>query len=458
MRVTISIVGLGPGPLDQLTLGAWKALTGARHLILRTDRHPCVPELLAALPAETVVQSCDDLYETHAEFEQVYAAVVDRIFAATHQSEAIVYAVPGSPWVGEATTRQLVEQAAEYDATVEIIDGLSFVAPCFGAAGVDLMDGSQVIDAMLLARQHHPTVDVNLPLLVGQIYARWLASDVKLTLLNAYPAEHPVQVIRAAGGPNQSVITVPLAELDHEERFDHLAALYVPPLPANSSFTALQELVAHLRAPDGCPWDREQTLASLRKDLLDEAAEVLEAIDAETDGSDNSPHIAEELGDLLLVATMMTQIATKEGRFQMGDVIREVVTKLIRRHPHVFGDVDVTGVDNVLRNWDAIKAAEKAAKGLKPGPWDGIPAALPALEKALKVQSKAAKAGILDRSRTAHGEPALVRALGEVVDARRVGEVLWQLVALAHEHHIDAEDALRMYTVQYRRDHAAPAG
>ena len=336
---------------------------------------------------------------------------------AAAEHEDVVYAVPGHPWVGEATTPLLLAQAQAHGAEVTIIGGMSFVAPAFAAAGVDLMDGSQVCDAMLLARQHYPQVETSLPLLAAQVYARWLASDLKLTLLAAYPPDHEVVVLRGAGTAAQAVERLPLEELDRSDRFDHLTSVYVPPLAAYGSFSALLELVAHLRAPEGCPWDREQTLESLRQDLLDEAAEVMEAIDLEADGRDNSRHIAEELGDLYLVASMLTQIATEEGRFQIGDVMRGVVTKLIRRHPHVFSDVEVSGVDNVLTNWDAIKAQEKAEQGIAPHPLDGVPAALPALEKARKLQSKAAKLGWLDRSALAGADPNLAAAVGTV--ARR---------------------------------------
>ncbi len=282
------------------------------------------------------------------------------------------------------------------------------------------------------------------------MYARWLASDLKLTLLAAYPADHEVVVLRGAGTAAQAVERLPLEELDRSDRFDHLTSVYVPPLAAYGSFSALLELVAHLRAPEGCPWDREQTLESLRQDLLDEAAEVMEAIDLEADGRDNSRHIAEELGDLYLVASMLTQIATEEGRFQIGDVMRGVVTKLIRRHPHVFSDVEVSGVDNVLSNWDAIKAQEKAEQGLAPHPLDGVPAALPALEKARKLQSKAAKLGWLDRSALAGADPNLAAAVGPALDEARLGALLWQLVAIAHRHDLNAENALRSYAAHYR--------
>jgi tetrapyrrole methylase family protein/MazG family protein len=446
---TLTLLGLGPGDLDNLTLAAWRVLTGARCLILRTERHPCVATLRNHLPPDCTILSCDDLYEQHAEFADVYAALVARVLEAATAGD-VVYAVPGHPWVGEATTPPLAAQAAARGVAVQTVDGLSFVAPAFAAVGVDLMDGAQVLDAMLLARQHYPQIDPCLPLLLAQVFARWLASDVKLTLLAAYPAEHPVTLIYAAGTAQQRTVTLPLAELDRHDDFDHLTSLFAPPLPQYSSFSALLELVAHLRAPEGCPWDREQTLETLRKDLLGEAAEVLEAIDLEADGRDNSRHIAEELGDLALVVAMMAQIAQEEGRFQMGDIMREVVTKLIRRHPHVFAEVQVSGVDHVLANWDAIKAQEKAAAGVQPHPLDGIPAALPALEKARKLQSKAARLGLFDRSAAAYAHPPLADLLAAQPDADRLGALLWQLVALAREHDLDAEDALRQYAVLQR--------
>ncbi len=447
-QARIRIVGLGPGDLGALTLDAWRALTAASRVLLRTRRHPGVAELERRVACE----SCDDLYEQHRDFADVYAAIAARVLALA-QEGPLVYAVPGDPWVGEATTRLILAQAHAAGLSVDVIGGASFIPACFAAAGVDPMDGSQVVDGMLLARQHHPQVEVRLPLLIGQVYARWLASEVKLTLMNAYTDEHPVTVVTAAGTAAQRIHSLPLHELDRQEFFDHLTSVYVPPLPAGASFTDLQEIVAHLRAPEGCPWDREQTLASLRQDLLGECVEVLEAIDAEADGEDNGDHIAEELGDLLLVPAMMVQIATEEGRFHMADVARGIVSKLIRRHPHVFGDAEVAHIDDVWRNWDAIKAEERRAKGhAEPGPLDGVPPALPALEKARKLQSKAAKAGLLDRAALARANPALARLLGSTPDEARLGELLWQLVALAHEHGLNAEDALRAYAVRFRRE------
>lgn len=453
--VNLTIVGLGPGDLGDLTLAAWQALARAPRILLRTAHHPCVPRL----PGGAVTTSCDDLYEAHAEFADVYAAIVARVLDAAQQPGGVVYAVPGHPQVGEATTPALLATAAATGLTVKVLAGLSFIEPAFAAVGVDPMDGGQVVDAMLVARDFHPRVEVGLPLLVAQIYARWLASDLKLTLLNAYPPDHPVTLIHGAGMAAQRTVSLSLHEVDGDDDFSPLTSLYLPPLPRGHSFNDLHAIIAHLRAPEGCPWDREQTLDSLRQDLLSEACELLEAIDFEQSGATNSPHIAEELGDLMLTAVMMAQIAGEEGRFQLSDAMHGVVTKLIRRHPHVFGDVQVDGVDHVLANWDAIKAAEKAARGEAPHPLDGVPAALPALEKARALQSKAHKAALLDRAALAAENPALSAALAaaraagdpaDPADPAAWGRLLWQLTALAKASDVNLEDALRAWLVAWR--------
>jgi len=453
-KADITVVGLGPGALNDLTLGAWQALQNAHTIWFRTQRHPCIPPLTEHLGKQGIpIHTFDALYEKHDQFADVYAAIVQRLLAGAATGTGIVYAVPGHPSVGEATTPLLLNLAAAQNRSVHLIGGISFVEAAYTEVGQDIMNGGQVVDAMLLAQQHHPQVEPSLPLLVGQVYSRAVASDLKLTLLNAYPPDHQVTVLAATGTAHALTRPCPLHELDHGEHFDHLTSLYVPPLPEYGSITALQELVAHLRAPEGCPWDREQTLASLRADLLDECAEVLEAIDLDQDGSDNSDHIAEELGDLLLVATMLIQIATEEERFQMGDVARGVVTKLIRRHPHVFENVAVEDVDEIVSNWDAIKAQEKQDRGeAARGPLDGVPAHLPALQKARKLQSKAHKAGLLDRAELATSNSTLADLLSPSPTEEGLGKLLWQLVAVARAHGLNAEDALRNYSVRFKQE------
>lgn len=267
-----------------------------------------------------------------------------------------------------------------------------------------LGNGIQFVDAATFTHQRYPQVKTSQHLLIVNLSVDEIAEQlpqIKQNLLCAYPPAHQVALIFSHTTENQQVETISLDRLGMPDVFDNpssLASLAIPPLEEYGRFHALQEIVAHLRAPDGCPWNREQTLLTLREGLLNECHEGLEALDIEEDGVNNREHIIEELGDMFLVPTMMVQIASEEKRFQMADVMRGIVTKLIRRHPHVFSTVDVENVDEILTNWDAIKAKEKADRGdSERGPLDGIPEALPALEKARKLQSKATKAGLLDQ-------------------------------------------------------------
>lgn len=326
-----------------------------------------------------------------------------------------------------------------------------FVATVLTAAGCHARQGYQCVPASYLLQSYHPIVEVELPLVVSALSTDHLPQLYNI-LRNAYPATHPVTLLDQTNGAptaNQTTLqTLATLPIDTAPLL-----ICLPPLPAGSSFSALQAIVAHLRSPQGCPWDRKQTLQSMRNDLLGECAEVLEAIDLDT-LSDNSPHIAEELGDLFMAAVLTVQIAIDSGRFQMAQVMIHTVTKLIRRHPHVFGDVIVDGVETVLTNWDAIKAQEKAAKGqTKVHPLDGVPATLPALEKARELQSKAAKAGLLDRAALAQADPRLAPWSATLLTEETLGELLWRLVALAHTAGLNAEDALRGYGTRFRAAH-----
>ncbi len=331
------------------------------------------------------------------------------------------------------------------------------VSAALTAAGLEPQQGYQCVPAAYLLQKYHPMVESELPIIICDFSVQELVR-LQTVLQNAYPGTHPLTLVTEptdAGTPNNIRHTTVQA-LSTICLFDGSALLCVPPLPAGSSFSALQAIVAHLRAPDGCPWDRKQTLMSMRHDLLGECAEVLEAIELDST-RDNGIHIAEELGDLLMAAVLMVQIATDMRRFQMADVMQGIVTKLIRRHPHVFGDVVVDGVETVLTHWDAIKAQEKATKGqTQLHPLDGVPATLPALEKARELQAKAAKAGLLDRARLAQTVPAVGQwqAGRQVpISEEALGELLWQIVALAHTVDLNAEDALRSYSTRFRAAH-----
>jgi len=453
----ITIVGLGPGDPALLTLQAWDLLSQAGEIYLRTRRHPTV----AGLPPGIVLHSFDELYDRADDFGTIYEAIAGHVLALGRRPEGVVYAVPGHPLVGEASVQRILEGAAVAGLPVHLVDGLSFVEPVLDELGLDAMAGLQMADATDLATAHHPALDPDRPALVGQLYSRRLASEVKLTLMNAYPEEHPVTLVRAAGSGQASKVTLPLYELDRRDEVDHLTALYVPALDAagGAGLPTLQETVARLRAPGGCPWDREQTHRSLRSTLLEEAYEVLAALDAEDDEK-----LAEELGDLLMQVAMHAQIATEEGAFRFADVIARIDAKLKRRHPHVFGDVQVRDTDEVLRNWEAIKAEERQAgsgAAREASPLGGVPTILPALARAQALGERAARSGfdwpdvegVL--AKVAEEAAELVAADDDEERAGELGDLLFALVNLARWLKVDAEMALReaadRFTSRYTR-------
>ncbi len=444
---SITILGLGPGDPTLLTREAWDVLLRANEVYLRTAHHPAVP----GLPATIRVLTFDSVYERSADFAQVYDTIASEVIALGRRAEGVIYAVPGHPRVGEATVTHILERAAAEGLPVRIVSGLSFVEPALNALAIDGLDGLQIADAINIAAQHHPALDPDRPALLAQLYSRQLASDVKLTLMNQYPPEHEVCLVHAAGTPDERVIRLPLAEIDRRDTPDvaHLVALYVPPLPRAGSFTTFQDTIAHLRAPDGCPWDREQTHQSLRPYLLEEAYEVLDALDA-----DDAHALREELGDLLLQVVLQTQIATDAERFRMADVVAGIQEKIVRRHPHVFGDVRVSGVDDVTRNWETIKQAEngaavKPARATRESILDGLPHGLPALAQAEAYGARAARVGF-DWPNVSGVLDKLAEEVQEMIGADDVasrdaefGDVLFALVNVARWLKIDPESALR---------------
>ena len=283
--------------------------------------------------------SLDHLYEQGADFGAVYERIAGAVLEAAQalpEGAELVYAVPGHPALGEATVPRLRTLARAAGKALRLVPGLSFVDSVAAVLEEDLGEGLRVADALALGR-----LDPTVPLLVCQVYSRRVASGVKLALGKHYPDEHPVVLIRAAGVPGQERVSRrPLYEIDRDDLADHLTSLWVPPLAPLEALRepqTLQEVMARLRAPDGCPWDREQTHASLRKYLLEETYETLEALDA-----GDVAALEEELGDLLLQIVFHAQVADEAGEFDLGDVVAGIVAKLIRRHPHVFGD-EATG-------------------------------------------------------------------------------------------------------------------
>ncbi|MCP4538591.1 MAG: nucleoside triphosphate pyrophosphohydrolase [Chloroflexi bacterium] len=444
----ITIVGLGPGDPRHLTREAWDIIESASEIWLRTERHPTV----AGLPSRLNFHSFDHLYEKAEDFSQVYDAITSEVLQRGQRPEGVVYAVPGHPLVGEATVKQILVQAEEIGLAVYIVEGLSFIAPTLTALGIDALAGLQLYDAVELAARHHPPLNPDLPAIVGQLYSPALAADVKLTLMNQYPDDHPVMLVCGAGTGEQCVVRVPLYQLDHQgSHTDHLTTLYVPPLSGVTSFEGLQDTVAQLRAPDGCPWDREQTHESLRSGVIEEAYETLAAIDA-----GDMQALQEELGDFLLQVLLQVQVATEEAEFKMADVISGIDAKLKHRHPHVWGDRPVEGTEQVLQRWEELKQEEKG-RGDEHSVLDGVPVALPAVQQADTYSRRAARVGfdwtepesVVDKVREEIAE--IEAATTPEEQEAEVGDLLLAVVNWARWLQVDPETALRQANARFAR-------
>ncbi len=384
----ITIVGLGPGDGRYLTRQAWQILSSAATIYLRTTRHPTVLDL----PDGANLVSFDDLYDQGETFDQVYDSIVTEILRRAEEARntglEIVYAVPGHPLVGEYTVSAIIAAAKKLDVPVNIVPGMSFVEPTLEALEVDALDGLQLFDAIQIAQYNHPPLSGDIPLLLAQVYSQLLASELKLALMVIYPDEHEVVLVHGAGTSDQAIERIPLFAIDRSAQLSHLTSLFIPPLPSASGLTALAETVAFLRGPSGCPWDQEQTRQSLRDGFLEEASEVLAAID-----QDDGEALCEELGDMLYHLVMQVQIASELNEFKLSDVIAGIENKLKRRHPHVWGDWQVEDSAEVVRNWEWLKEQEKANVTELPSILDNIPYSLPALARARKIQEKVKRVG-----------------------------------------------------------------
>lgn len=445
-RPTVVVVGLGPGDPALVTAGALAAIEAVPVRFLRTERHPSAELVVGA-------STFDHHYDAADTFDEVYRRIVDDLVAAATEHRRVLYAVPGSPRVLERTVDWLVAEAERGIVAVEVVPALSFVDLAWVRLGVDpFEDGVRLVDGHRFAEA---AAGERGPLLVAHCHNRRVLSDIKLAVDD--PPSAPVVVLQRLGLPDEVVTTVDWADLDRSFEPDHLTAIYVPELaaPVAGEVQAFVDLVATLRAE--CPWDAEQTHATLARHLVEETYEVLEALDAVGDGGpdtdvDAYADLEEELGDLLFQIVFHTTLATEAGAFGLADVARGITEKLRFRHPHVFpregvlGDATVDGAEEVAANWEQIKQEEKGRASI----FDGIPSGLPALAYAAKVQKKASTLGLapadaVDAADQADGTAPVVD--GVVVDRaiteERVGELLLAVVARARTADVDAEQALR---------------
>jgi tetrapyrrole methylase family protein / MazG family protein len=437
----VTVVGIGPAGPEYITQQVRDAIDQSSHRYLRTTRHP-------SSIAVTDAQSFDDVYEHADTFDVVYRTITDQLVVAAQEHGDVLYAVPGSPFVLERTVQHLL---ADDRITVEPLAGLSFLDLAYQRLRIDPIEaGLRLIDGhTFLASAAGQTG----ALLVAHCHNQRVLSDIKLAVET--PPTEPVVVLQRLGLPDEHVVEIAWADLDRSVEADHLTSLYIPSLgvPVASELIGFYEIVRRLRAD--CPWDRQQTHASLARYAIEETYELVEAIGALGDDGEGDDELEGELGDVLLQVVLHAAIAEQDGRFNLADVAATISEKMVRRHPHVFGDVSVSGADAVVTNWEAIKAAERGNPATST--FDGIDKSLPALSYANELTKAAMKTGFAwgDRDRAATkvreelAEVLAATTAAEVAD--ELGDLLHASVVLARVSGVDPEVALRQSAAKFRR-------
>ncbi|HFD2030385.1 TPA: nucleoside triphosphate pyrophosphohydrolase [Clostridium perfringens] len=379
----LKIMGLGPGAYEALTIGALKELKNNKNIYFRTEKHPTVD----FLKDEGIkFESYDHAYEKYDSFDDVYKYIAEDLITKIKDDEDLIYAVPGHPLVAEKSVINLIELCKENNIQYEVLPAVSFVDAMMEALQVDPIEGVKIIDAFDMKNQ---ILDKRVGTIITQVYNNFIASEVKLRLLEGYEDDTEIIFVRAAGVEGlESIRKIPLYELDWQEDIDYLTSIYIPKdLGNKKDFQDLLDIIETLRNPGGCPWDREQTHESLKSALLEECYEVIDAIENQDEDA-----LIEELGDVLLQVVFHASIGKEDGYFDIMDVIGGISNKMINRHPHVFGNEEANTSEQVLVNWDEIKKEEKGIKTLTEE-MQNIAKSLPATTRAYKVQKKAKKVG-----------------------------------------------------------------
>ncbi|MFM9119963.1 MAG: nucleoside triphosphate pyrophosphohydrolase [Acidimicrobiaceae bacterium] len=447
MTALIKIVGLGPGSDDAITTQTRREIEIAKHRFIRTTRHPSAHVVKNAT-------SFDDEYEKHDKFEDVYKAISDKLIAAAKQHQEILYVVPGSPLVLEHTVQLLIQNKS---VTTTIFPAMSFLDVVWSTLQIDPVDaGVRMIDGHRFAELAAGQTG---PLLVAQCHANWVMSNIKLAHESAR-GDETVVILHHLGLDDQKIIHTTWQNLDREIEPDHLTSIYIPKLaePIAGEMAKLHNLARTLR--EQCPWDEKQTHDSLVRYLIEETYEVVDAI-SELDPNDQSTDekFIEELGDLLYQVEFHTTIAEQQGRFSIADVARSIHDKLVRRHPHVFGDVQAENADAVVTNWDAIKQQERG-EVTDESVFDGVANSSPSLMYSTKLQKRAAEFGF-DWPNSNGASDKIAEELGELrkaverkQDASEIalelGDVLFSVVNLSRHLGVDAETALRSAADKFR--------
>ena len=425
----------------------------ANRVILRTERHPAASEV----GRRREVTTCDDLYEAAETFEEVYEAIVDRVLAAAEEGP-VVYAVPGSPLYGERSVTLLRARCRAEGRPVRVRPAPSFLDEIFAVLEIDpaergftVLDGRDLPDPLMLY----------LPTVIFQVDTQIVLEDAAARLQRTLPSDTPVTVLTDLGTPLAKAASYPIGVIPAGAAGLRTSLFLDPP---DTGLAGVVRAMRRLRVE--CPWDRRQTHESLISHAVEETFELVEAVSRLPAGSPDVEEpdygayaeVEEELGDMLLQVIFHANLASEAGAFDIEDVAEVLLRKLVRRHPHVFGGAEAEDADEVMANWQAIKAAEKPRVSLM----DGVPGSLPGLERAVELQRRAARVGF-DWPDARSVVDAVEEEMAELVEvlegedpegpaaSRELGDLLFAVSNLARRMEVDPDIALRRASGRFKR-------
>ena len=444
----IKIVGLGPGAPEALTIGAGEAIKKCENVYFRTEKHPTVDYIRNQ---GIDFNTCDYFYESSDSFDEVYKRISENIIEEYKKKGDLVYAVPGHPLVAEKSVFNLIDLCEQNSIEYTILPAVSFIDAMMDRLKIDPIEGLKVIDAFDIGNQ---VLDKRIGTIITQVYNPLIASEVKLSLTEYYNDETEIIYCRAAGIEGQeSIRKIPLYELDMQEDIDYLTSVYIPKdLENKKDIYDLIETIDILRGENGCPWDREQTHESIKKGIVEESYEVVDAIEKEDDNA-----LVEELGDVLLQVVFHSAIGKEDGYFNFSDVVEGICNKMVYRHPHVFGDSKLQSSDEVLAKWEDIKKKEKNFESVTDD-LEGIAKALPALIRAEKIQKKVSKVGF-DWDNVEDAAEKVKEELNEVLEVynsenkskivEEVGDLIFACVNVGRFLKVNSEEALNITSEKF---------
>jgi tetrapyrrole methylase family protein / MazG family protein len=439
-KPTIWIIGL-----HSQILGNADILTSAGGVLARGN-------LAARWLTDSKVQNWETFPSLHteAEFAAYFKDQLEKIDKILSSGKDFVYITASNPISTDHFVKQIVTQCK--DVPIRWVSGRDFsldekVQPLFSGS-----ESLAILDGFSLAGKYHLPVDPSQSAVI--YYPNEVISLERLSFLlrDIYPTDHDFSLLLEQ--PDGQIQWNIMKAEQLAKVSEPALALALPARSPDSSLISFEELIAHLRAPEGCPWDKKQTHDSLRKYLLEETYEALDALD-----QNDLAGLQEELGDIVLQIALHAQIATENHEFNMADILEGINRKIVYRHPHIFGDTTVDGVKGVLQNWEKLKEKERAEKGVEAekGLLDGIPQSFPALAQAQAIQDRAAHVGF-DWTEI---EPVMAKVLEEFDEvktapndaerAKELGDLLFAVVNLVRWYKVDAESALRGTNLKFRR-------